>query len=324
MAKSDRGLEPSHSLRAAGSGAHRESVGEILKDVARRRFAEIMGFALLAVCALVIVALMSWSVRDPSLNHAADGPVRNWLGHPGAIVADVVVQMFGVAVLVLVAPVFRWALLLMNRRRLDRIAARLGAWIVGLFAAAAFASLLPRADSWPLPTGLGGALGDSIERLPLVIMGTSGVAKAAAAMFFAVIAIIALQFATARDVSGAFEPEDDEKPRRKHSELDEDEHRDDEPSRAIVIVGAAIHGTGLAARAAARGFARLRDGVGSRMADGARRIVENATRDDQAQFAAAGGAPASGMRKEPVFTPRPEPQVAREAMSELAAPVYRR
>jgi DNA segregation ATPase FtsK/SpoIIIE, S-DNA-T family len=316
MPKSDRGVEPSLSPRAAGAGKHRETVGEILKDVARRRIAEIGGLALLALCALVTIALMSWSVRDPSLNHAADGPVKNWLGHPGAIVADVSIQLLGVAVLVLVAPAARWALLLLNRRRLDRIAARLGAWIVGLFAAAAMASLLPRADSWPLPTGLGGALGDSIERLPLVLIGTSGVAKAVAAALFAVVAIIALQFATARDVSGAFETDEDAKPRRKHSDLDEDEHRDDEPSRAIVVVGAAIHGTALAFRAAARGFARLRDGIGATMADGARRMVESATREDQSQLAVAGGAPSGAARKEPVFAP----QAPREAMSELAAP----
>jgi S-DNA-T family DNA segregation ATPase FtsK/SpoIIIE len=324
MSKSVRGAEPSPTPRAAGAAKHRESVAEILKDVARRRFAEVSGLVLLALFALVTIALMSWSVRDPSLNHAADGPVKNWLGHPGAIVADVSIQLLGIAVLVLVAPIVRWGMLLLNRRRLDRVVARVGSWVIGLFAAAAFASLLPRADSWPLPTGLGGALGDSIERLPLIVIGTSAIAKAVAAASFAVIAIIALQFAIARDVSGAFEPEEDAKPKRRHSEMDEDEHRDDEPSRAIVVVGAAIHGVTLAARATARGVVRLRDGVGARLADGTRRIIESATRDDQPQLAAAGGPPAETMRREPVFAPRQEPQPRREDMSELAAPVYRR
>jgi len=34
------------------------------------------------------LALVSWSARDPSLNHATSGHVRNLLGGPGAIVSD--------------------------------------------------------------------------------------------------------------------------------------------------------------------------------------------------------------------------------------------
>jgi DNA segregation ATPase FtsK/SpoIIIE, S-DNA-T family len=329
MPMSDRRSAPPLAATAHGASKPRESVRDILKDVARRRLAEIVGFGLLAVSLAATLALMSWSVRDPSLNHAADGPVRNWFGHGGAIVADVAIQLLGVAVVVLVAPAARWGLLLVGRRRLDRIAARLASWTIGVFAVAACASLLPRADSWPLPTGLGGALGDSIERLPLIIIGTSGVAKALAAALFGVIAIIALQFATARDVSHADDADEDARPRRKHSELDEDEHRDDEPSRAIVVLGAAIHGAAMTARAASRSVAALRDGVGASIASGARRMIDNATREEPSPLAAAGGAPMPAMRREPVMAAREpaqrvEPQLPREAMGEMSAPVYRR
>ena len=34
------------------------------------------------------VALATWSVDDPSLNHAIDGTAANWLGYPGAVLAD--------------------------------------------------------------------------------------------------------------------------------------------------------------------------------------------------------------------------------------------
>ncbi len=316
---------------AVKAGKPRESVREILQGLARRRMAEGLGLALVVAAALMTVALMSWSVRDPSLNHAADGPVRNWLGSAGAIVADVSIQMFGVAVLAIVGPLARFGMIMLGRRRLDRVAARLAAWVIGLFAVAAFASLLPRADSWPLPTGLGGALGDSIERLPLIILGTSGIAKALAAALFAIVAILALQFAIARDVSGGVDEDEQEAPRRRHSEMDEDEHRDDEPSKAIVILGAIVFAGVAACRAAARGFVRLRDGVGARMADGARRMVENATRDNDSGLAAAGGAPVGAVRREPTLEPRAvapvqrQPETApREPMSELAAPVYHR
>jgi len=42
---------------------------------------------------VLAVALATWSVKDPSINHATEGPVRNLLGLPGAIVADLVMQI---------------------------------------------------------------------------------------------------------------------------------------------------------------------------------------------------------------------------------------
>ena len=304
------------------AGAPRESVREILRDVARRRFAELLGLLLVGLTVLIAIALMSWSVRDPSYNFAVDGPVKNWLGMPGAVVSDVAIQLFGVAILAVVVPVAAWGLILIKTRGLDRVVARLAAWVMGIFAAAAFASLLPRADSWPLPTGLGGAIGDGIERLPLMIIGTSGVSKALAALLFAGVAIIALHFTISRDPAAGPEDAEDEARTRRHSDLDEDEHRDDEPSRAIVVLGAAIHGTGLAARAVGRSIRSFREGAGRRIAASTRQMVEKVTHDDGAGYAMAGGTGLGGGRREPLL--QREPALSREAMSEVAAPVYHR
>jgi DNA segregation ATPase FtsK/SpoIIIE, S-DNA-T family len=305
-------------------GGARETVRDILRDIARRRFAEIVGVVLVVVAVVLAIALMSWSVRDPSFNHAVDNPVKNWLGMPGAVVSDIAIQLFGVAILAVLAPVAAWGLALMKHRALDRIFARLAAWVLGVFAAAAFASLLPRADSWPLPTGLGGAVGDGIERLPLMLMGTSGIAKIIAALLFAGIAIIALHFAMTRDPASVAEDAEDEARVRRHSDLDEDEHRDDEPSRSIVLIGAAIHGAAVTARAIGRSVKAFRDGTGRKIATGARSMVEKATRDDQSAYAMAGvgGSQMPVARREPVL--QREPVVSRETMSEVAAPVYQR
>jgi DNA segregation ATPase FtsK/SpoIIIE, S-DNA-T family len=305
-------------------GGARETVRDILRDIARRRFAEVVGVALVVVAAVLAIALMSWSVRDPSFNHAVDNPVKNWLGMPGAVVSDIAIQLFGMAIMAVLAPVAVWGIALMKHRALDRIFARLAAWVLGVFAAAAFASLLPRADSWPLPTGLGGAVGDGIERLPLMLMGTSGIAKIIAAFLFAGIAIIALHFAMTRDPASVAGDAEDEARVRRHSDLDEDEHRDDEPSRSIVLVGAAIHGVAVTARAVARSVKSFREGAGRKIATGARTMVEKATRDDQSAYAmaGAGGGQMPVARREPVM--QRDPVVPRETMSEVAAPVYQR
>ena len=45
----------------------------------------------------LLVALATWSVKDPSLSHAVDLRPKNWLGYPGAIASDFLMQLFGIA-----------------------------------------------------------------------------------------------------------------------------------------------------------------------------------------------------------------------------------
>jgi DNA segregation ATPase FtsK/SpoIIIE, S-DNA-T family len=318
---------------ASAQSSARDSIQDILKDSVRRRLAEVTGISMLAALGALAVALMSWSVRDPSFNHAVDGPVKNWLGAPGAVVADVAIQLFGIAVLALVLPLMVWAIALIRTRGLDRVFARMTAWSVGVLAASGFASLLPRADSWPLPTGLGGAVGDGIERLPMILLGTTSWAKILVAVLLGVTAIIALNHAMARSKHAEGEASDDLQPvARRHSERDEDEFRDEEPSRALVLVGATVHAMAVVGRSIGSGIQNFKAGAGSRIAASTRQMVEKVTRDDQSGFALAGGVsgnPDATMRQdgprqrvEPVL--RREPVVAHETMSDVSAPVYHR
>ncbi len=88
MAAIDRGIELSNW-------------SDELRALLRRRICESGGFALIALAAVIAVALATWSVQDPSLSHATDAPVRNLLGTPGAIGADLLMQLFGLASTVL-------------------------------------------------------------------------------------------------------------------------------------------------------------------------------------------------------------------------------
>ena len=72
-------------------------ISDDLRAATRRRFEEMVGLALLALALLLTLALASWSVQDPSLSHATDAQVRNLLGRPGAIIADLSIQLFGLA-----------------------------------------------------------------------------------------------------------------------------------------------------------------------------------------------------------------------------------
>jgi DNA segregation ATPase FtsK/SpoIIIE, S-DNA-T family len=142
-----------------------------LRDLLGRRIRECGGFALVAIAVLATLALATWSVRDPSLSYAASGPVRNLLGVPGAIAADLLMQLVGTASVAVVLPVAAWGWRLVSHRGLDRERLRLAFWIGGIVFAAAFASCLPTSPRWPLPTGLGGVIGDAVLRLPAFLLG---------------------------------------------------------------------------------------------------------------------------------------------------------
>jgi S-DNA-T family DNA segregation ATPase FtsK/SpoIIIE len=144
---------------------------EYLRDVVRRRLREGAGGALVAMSALATLTLATWSVQDPSLSHATAAHVRNILGLPGAVVADLLMQLVGVASVAVFMPLGFWGWRLMTHRPIGREWLRVGLWLVGVVAAAAFASCLPRTAHWPLPTGLGGVFGDALLRAPATIAG---------------------------------------------------------------------------------------------------------------------------------------------------------
>ena len=129
-------------------------VSEHFRDILRRRFSELAGLALITLALLGAIALATWSVQDPSLSHATQTPVHNLLGFPGAIFADLAMQLLGLAAVMLLLPEVLLGWRLLSHRPVGEKWRGL-LWILATFFAAAFASTLPRIGSWPLPTGLG-------------------------------------------------------------------------------------------------------------------------------------------------------------------------
>ncbi|WP_018388151.1 DNA translocase FtsK [Ancylobacter sp. FA202] len=131
-----------------------------------RRTAELVGLALLGLCVLMLLALATWSADDPSFSRSSAAPPSNLLSVPGAVFADVMMQLFGVAALAVVLPVGIWGWLVLTHRHPGRLRARLIALVVGIVFAAGFAACLPRFGGWPLPSGLGGVLGEFVLAVP--------------------------------------------------------------------------------------------------------------------------------------------------------------
>ncbi|MGB8397676.1 DNA translocase FtsK [Bradyrhizobium sp.] len=145
-----------------------------IREALARRLRELAGLSLIAASGVAAAALMTWSVQDPSLSHATSRPIRNIVGYPGAVGADLLMQILGLGAIMLVLPVAVWGWRMLTHRGFDREALRLGCWILCTVIAAGFASCWPHGWAWPLPTGLGGVVGDALVRAPAVVFGPVG------------------------------------------------------------------------------------------------------------------------------------------------------
>ncbi|HVI66682.1 MAG TPA: DNA translocase FtsK 4TM domain-containing protein, partial [Bradyrhizobium sp.] len=145
-----------------------------IREALVRRLRELMGLGLIVVTGLATAALATWSVHDPSLSHATSRGIHNMLGYGGAIFADLLMQILGLGAIMVILPMAVWGWRMMTHRGFDREALRLGAWVLCMVTAAGFFSCWPRSGAWPLPTGLGGVVGDALVRAPAVVFGPPG------------------------------------------------------------------------------------------------------------------------------------------------------
>jgi len=204
----------------------------------RRRLREVGGLALIGLAMMAVLALATWSVQDPSLSHATNAPVRNLLGLPGAIAADLMMQLLGLGSLALLLPVAIWGYRLLGHRSLSRERLRVMLWLFGAVLAAAFASSVPRTAHWPLPCGLGGVIGDAVLRLPTELFGLpmTGTTRLAATVVLAVAALVA--FAGA---AGMIWRDDDEDDRDDEDEADDAPAEEADDDRAWISLGWLTH-----------------------------------------------------------------------------------
>src|SRR5579859_4018657 len=145
-----------------------------IREALMRRLRELAGLGLLALAGGAAAALATWSVQDPSFSHATSRPIHNIAGYTGAISADLLMQILGLGAILLILPIAVWGWRMLTHRTFDREALRLGSWILCTILAAGFASCWPRGGAWPLPTGLGGVVGDALVRAPAVAFGPPG------------------------------------------------------------------------------------------------------------------------------------------------------
>src|SRR5580658_7581056 len=127
----------------------------------RRRLAELFALLLAGAGAAVLVALASYQAGDPSLNTATAERAHNLAGPPGAIVADLLLQGFGLAGALPGLALLAWAWRTGSHRGLGGFPLRLAALLAALPVLGAVLSGIPGLPplTWPTHVGLGGAGG---------------------------------------------------------------------------------------------------------------------------------------------------------------------
>ena len=234
------------------SAAARGAIDETdygLRGFLHRQMTRAGGLAALAATAFCLAALATWNVADPSFSHATDNDVTNAMGYPGAVVADLMMQFLGLGAVVALVPAVAWGLRLMAAQRIERMPARLAAWAGACALGAGIVGCIVAPPTWPLPSGLGGVIGDLALAVPSWLAG--GYPSGAAAILTAAVligpALWLLGFASTLFGRGAAAEADvAAMPRRKQAQRaqDEDFDADDEDDRdgfLIAAMGAATH-----------------------------------------------------------------------------------
>ncbi|QAY76871.1 DNA translocase FtsK [Sphingosinicella sp. BN140058] len=167
----------------AAQGARQERMAHWRDGVrrgARRTGALAGGGALVAAALLSALALATYHTTDPALNTAAAGPVSNWLGAPGAWAADLLLTLWGVAVVLILPLPFLLGVRIASGSGVGRWGKGLLLSLAGLALVGTGAALLSGEAVNGLPAGWGGAFGLSIAKLVgvgLAAIGDSGVTE---------------------------------------------------------------------------------------------------------------------------------------------------
>ncbi|MGE3334718.1 MAG: DNA translocase FtsK [Rhodospirillaceae bacterium] len=123
------------------------------------------GLSVVMLCVLALLALISYSPDDPSLNTATNLTPQNALGFTGAIMSDALLQTVGLGALAIIFAVGAWGVRLMKGETVSWLWLRTVAVISASLLLAIGFEIVPAFGGWPIIAGLGGAAGDVLLKL---------------------------------------------------------------------------------------------------------------------------------------------------------------
>ncbi len=186
-----------------------------LRSLIARRLATLVAVMLASCGVVLLVALASFDPLDPSFNTATVRRAQNLLGTPGALIADLLLQGFGLAGGLPGLALLAWAWGAGLRGRIDgatilmRAIALLAALPVVAAVVAGGAGLVGANLAWPTAAGPGGAIGgvlaNELRASALAMMGPiGGAGSAALALLLALLMLMLTLGLSGRDLGAVF------------------------------------------------------------------------------------------------------------------------
>src|SRR5262249_35513028 len=102
------------------------------RDFLHRRMMELVGVGVATAGVVLLLALFTFSPGDPSLNHATGSPPHNILGLPGAYVSDLLLQTFGLAIILVPVALITWGVRMVRTHHLGFFGLRLSLLLLAL------------------------------------------------------------------------------------------------------------------------------------------------------------------------------------------------
>ena len=126
-------------------------------------FHRVSGVGLLGLACVITLSTLSYHSADPSWNRASDTEPQNLVGGLGASIADMLLQILGLASIMLCISLIAWGWRLGRGERLRAPAIRVCALSICLLSFAVSLACIPTPDAWPIAKGLGGAMGHFLK-----------------------------------------------------------------------------------------------------------------------------------------------------------------
>ena len=145
--------------RLTASRASRSLASPAIREIVVRRLAELSGLGLAVASLALMVALATYNPRDPSMNTATSQHATNLVGPAGSIIADFLLQGFGLAGGLPGLALLIWAWRVATRRGLGRPLLRVAAMLLAVPCFATVFSILAPGLALPTSAGPGGAGG---------------------------------------------------------------------------------------------------------------------------------------------------------------------
>ncbi len=179
-----------------GRAPQRRLASPAIREMVGRRLAELSGLAMAAAGATLLVALITYNPRDPSLNTATSQHATNMVGPIGSVLADFLLQGFGLAGALPGVAMLTWAWCVASRRGMGNPAWRAMWTLLAMPCLATFFSLCARGLPWPTSAGVGGA-GGHLLSVTFLDMAQGTLGGLGAALVFLAAAALSVLFCAA-------------------------------------------------------------------------------------------------------------------------------